>query len=294
MLNDVIMWGAMFMRIAFSNPNSPMPLACESIGYHWRQYPIYRPNGYRFFHWLQTESSSGTVKINGREISLPPNSALLIAPMIAHSYAADSDTEEWDTAYLTIYGPLTNYMANFLDINKYRVFTNLSKEISGFIEAHYREFINNDVAAQTTQSALIYHFLMLLRKKETTDQTLKQSDPIIERIIGFLESNYQFPITNNEISQLTGLSTSYQNRIFRLKYGVTPLQYLSDYRMRQAKYLLVTRQDLRVQEVAQQVGFPDTSRFIQLFKKYNHVTPKQYSRTAYQGNNWNQKITDII
>ena len=144
------------MRIAFSNLNDTMPISCESIGYHWRQYPIYRPNGYRFFHWLQTESSSGTVKIDGQQIHLLPNSGILIRPTVPHSYSADSDAKEWDTAYITFYGPLANYLVNYLDVEDYRVFEDLPENITNFIQSNYRAFINNTIADQANQSVLIF------------------------------------------------------------------------------------------------------------------------------------------
>ncbi|WP_419713067.1 AraC family transcriptional regulator [Lentilactobacillus buchneri subsp. silagei] len=273
------------MRIAFSNLNDTMPISCESIGYHWRQYPIYRPNGYRFFHWLQTESSSGTIKIDGQQIHLLPNSGILIRPTVPHSYSADSDAKEWDTAYITFYGPLANYLVNYLEVEDYRVFEDLPENITNFIQSNYRAFINNTIADQANQSVLIYRYLLLLHQMDIVHGQQSKSDPIVNRITSFLESNYQFNITNQSISNITGLSIPYQTNIFRQKYGVTPLQYLFDYRIRQAAYLLVTRRDLQVQEVSEQVGFSDTSRFINAFRNFYGVTPNQYSRTAYQGNN---------
>ncbi|AEB74185.1 AraC family ligand binding domain-containing protein [Lentilactobacillus buchneri] len=166
------------MRIAFSNLNDTMPISCESIGYHWRQYPIYRPNGYRFFHWLQTESSSGTVKIDGQQIHLLPNSGILIRHTVPHSYSADSDAKEWDTAYITFYGPLANYLVNYLDVEDYRVFEDLPENITNFIQSNYRAFINNTIADQANQSVLIYRYLLLLHQMDIVHGQQSKSDPI--------------------------------------------------------------------------------------------------------------------
>lgn len=63
------------------------PITFDTIGNHWEQVPIYRPNGYPLYHYLQTEKGVGKIEIQGKSYLLNENEGILIAPFIPHSYA---------------------------------------------------------------------------------------------------------------------------------------------------------------------------------------------------------------
>lgn len=58
------------MAIYFGLSPFDLPLTLESIGNHWAQETISRPEGYPLYHWLQTEQGSGTIEI-GTSVSFP-------------------------------------------------------------------------------------------------------------------------------------------------------------------------------------------------------------------------------
>lgn len=43
--------------------NQNLPLSAETIGYNWPQPIVERPNGYPFYHWLQSEQGTGVIEI---------------------------------------------------------------------------------------------------------------------------------------------------------------------------------------------------------------------------------------
>ena len=46
------------------------PITFDTIGNHWDQVPIYRPNGYPLYHYLQTEKGVGKIEIQGKSYLL--------------------------------------------------------------------------------------------------------------------------------------------------------------------------------------------------------------------------------
>jgi len=64
-------------------------------------------------------------------------------------------------------------------------------------------------------------------------------------------------------------------RAFARATGKTPLQYLADLRVEEAKQLLA-RGGLSVKEVAQRVGVPDPFYFSRLFRKTAGLSPQRY------------------
>ena len=49
------------------------PITFDTIGNHWDQVPIYRPNGYPLYHYLQTEKGVGKIEIQGKSYLLNEN-----------------------------------------------------------------------------------------------------------------------------------------------------------------------------------------------------------------------------
>lgn len=87
------------MPIYFRNAPVREPFIYDSIGNHWLQDATSRPNGYPFYHYLQTESGCGRITIQGKSYLLHEQEGVLIAPSIRHSYLAQ--TPEWYTCFCT-------------------------------------------------------------------------------------------------------------------------------------------------------------------------------------------------
>ena len=64
-------------------------------------------------------------------------------------------------------------------------------------------------------------------------------------------------------------------RWFREQFGVTPLDFINQERIKLAKQLLAKPQN-NVHTVSDLCGFSDVNYFVRLFKKMEGVTPKAY------------------
>jgi two-component system response regulator YesN len=71
------------------------------------------------------------------------------------------------------------------------------------------------------------------------------------------------------------VSSYYLSHLFRRSLGVTFLDYLTNYRLQQARQLL-ERSQCSIEVVAQQVGYADTRHFSKLFKRKIGISPSQY------------------
>ena len=74
------------MSIYFRNTPVSAPFMFESLGNHWNQDNISRPDGYPYYHYLQTEKGTGRIEVNGKHYTLGANEGILIAPSVPHSY----------------------------------------------------------------------------------------------------------------------------------------------------------------------------------------------------------------
>ena len=72
------------MPIKFRTASVSEPFTFDSIGNHWTQESILRPNGFPHYHYLQTEEGCGRIEIQGKKYLLGEGEGVLIAPFIRH------------------------------------------------------------------------------------------------------------------------------------------------------------------------------------------------------------------
>lgn len=117
------------------------------------------------------------------------------------------------------------------------------------------------------------YILQLLR--DVCDEESQKSS-IIEDLLKYLEWNYQYDITVNELAaHKYFVNPSYLSRLFKAETGKTFSKYLIELRMKKAAELL-KESGLKISDVAVCVGYNDVSYFIQTFKKHYTVTPEQF------------------
>lgn len=81
----------------------------------------------------------------------------------------------------------------------------------------------------------------------------------------------------NYYAELCGISLSSFQHTFTKITGVTPQRYLITIRIENAKKML-TNSELSIKEVAQAVGYEDQLYFSRLFKKYEGISPRKFSK----------------
>ena len=93
--------------------------------------------------------------------------------------------------------------------------------------------------------------------------------------IAFIKENFEQNLKLIDISQHVGLSEFYFNRQFKESLGVTPHQYLTQYRIDRAKELL-RQKKMKITQIANSCGFGSQSYFSKQFRQIVGVTPRIY------------------
>lgn len=81
------------------------------------------------------------------------------------------------------------------------------------------------------------------------------------------------------LAQQHGLSVRTLNRRFKHVTGITPLSYLQQKKLENARELL-QHSNLSIADIADQTGFTDISYFGAQFKKHMAITPRQYRNSV--------------
>ena len=99
----------------------------------------------------------------------------------------------------------------------------------------------------------------------------------MKQMLRFVEEHYAEELTVERIAADAALSESACLRSFRQVLGITPIQYVKQFRVEKAAELLRSTQ-LKTGEIGAECGFADGSYFIKTFREIKHCTPKEYRK----------------
>lgn len=110
------------------------------------------------------------------------------------------------------------------------------------------------------------------------ERTMHQEHYAVQRLRNYLEENFAENISLDDLARLAHFDKYYLLKTFQHHVGVTPHQYHILARIERAKTLL--RRGETPAYAASAVGFSDQSHLTRVFKRYLHITPGWYQRTA--------------
>jgi len=165
----------------------------------------------------------------------------------------------------------------------------------GFAQLQYRHFAGNGEIAGVLRQMREEHRLMsensvlairawlvnllilVLRAHHDYQISAQRRNPsvAIRKAVAWMESNSHHPIHIEKVAQVANMSVSYFYKRFLIETGLSPAQYLTRYRVEQAKRSLIITH-ASITDIAYQSGFSSSQYFATVFKKFTGKTPHQY------------------
>lgn len=166
----------------------------------------------------------------------------------------------------------------------------LSKFLSYFTELAHTFDTEIEQKPPYWQQSVQYRFqlalILILRHVALQRQTQKtvnlnkcKNECIPIAVAHFLDSNFTFEHSLDELAKRFFISKSYLLASFKKTYGISPMQYLNKARIREAQRTLQNT-DFPVGNVAAQTGFSNASHFTRVYKQYTGITPSQEIENA--------------
>lgn len=100
---------------------------------------------------------------------------------------------------------------------------------------------------------------------------------ITAKIILIVKSNYRRSLSLTHVAEMLNMSSKYIGRIFLRDTGMKFSEYLTTYRMIQARRLIENTQE-KISVVASMVGYTQLNNFYVHFKNYYHISPSVLRR----------------
>ena len=226
-------------------------------------------------------SGKGRYTVTGSIHTLTPGDAFLVYPNTEVIYQADAQ-DPWEYTWVGFTGSDAATILRATDFTKAHPYIHsvsngneIKRQLMHIYDARGTEFEN---ALEMT--GRLYTTLALFVSAATSKPPQNSANSYVQKGIEYISANYSYPITVEDIASYIGLSRSHLFRSFQSILGVSPKEYLTDFRIKQACYLL-KHSSLSITAIAGSIGFDNSLYFSKTFHKIKGLSPKEY-RSKYK------------
>ncbi len=215
-------------------------------------------------YWLLhfVVKGKGIYRIGDRKYTLGEGCFFVIPPFVETYYCADAE-EPWEYTWVGFEceGELPVPLADVIHCPAAaRVFEQMRR--CGELDGGRTAFL----------CAKLWELFSLLSEGES------EHEDYIDRALSIIHAEYMNDINVQRIAKKLGLERTYFSALFKRHTGVSPVQYLKQYRMKHAAALLEQGKSPTV--AAYSVGYADIYLFSKTFKKEFGCAPRSYIREA--------------
>jgi len=232
-------------------------------------------HSHNFIEMMFVVTGGGVIEINGKLNKATIGDIIIYRPSNVHCEWSNS-SEDINALFFGVKWTenlkLMFEAAEIKDIihteERYNEFYNLFRLLvteSKQIDENYTDKIVNCVAKTI--------ILKILQRTGVTETNI--SNDVVDKIKKYIDLNYHNEINLNVLYQQLFVSKFYASRLFKQYIGTTPVSYIVNKRIEEARLLLLTTQ-LSISNISQKVGYKDIYYFTKSFKQIVGVTPTAY------------------
>ena len=94
-----------------------------------------------------------------------------------------------------------------------------------------------------------------------------------------MAEHYRTKISTRDLAEIFYVSENHFCRLFQKSFGMSPMEYINDYRVGKAE-LLLSGTGLSITEIATAVGFDSANYFSRVFKRLRREAPGEFRRRS--------------
>lgn len=225
-------------------------------------------------------SGKGKIVINSVSMSLQANTVVCVKPQCKAKISTTDGTLN------SIYIQYSEGEADYLYM------MSLFKKNGPICSVHSKEtffcFRNIEVEMEREQVNRYYLVaeIMQIFSQFTPSVQLKESrryqNRYLQRAIDIIQQNPTIPISVNLLAERVNVDRSYLYRIFKKETGLSPWEYMIDYKLRLSEEKIKKKNE-NIQSIFNKLGFSSYYLAENKFKEKYGVTPREYRKREGSG-----------
>lgn len=169
------------------------------------------------------------------------------------------------------YGIFVKTNKNSEDINI--LISNITRNVKQYLDIEFEKIINK----QCTSIDDAFNIIESEREEDEykINSKIASCRPEIKKVIDYINHNLSKKLSLELLAKLVNMNESYLSRIFKEELAMTISDYIKIVRLEKSRELL-KQKDMRIKDVAINIGIQDQLYFSRLFAKKFDMTPSEY------------------
>jgi AraC-like DNA-binding protein len=141
-------------------------------------------------------------------------------------------------------------------------------------------FADPDYGTMCIVTSLLLKIIGTLQRWQMAGESQERNTEYqVAKAFSYIADNFTDHVTLADLTRRSGMSESSLTRAFRRSSGLTPIEYVISYRIKQGCRLLQYT-DKNVTEIAFECGFSDSNYFSRKFHDLTELTPLQFRKQS--------------
>lgn len=271
------------------NLHEPFEVIFEKVD----ECPI-RDQVFSFFQLVYIVSGSGEQSVNKHKMEYKTGDLFLLTPDDYHTFNVKSTTEFLLIRFNNIYIQKNQFDSESIQRMEF-ILQNANHKpecilyhksdkllVKAIAEGIIREYVNRNLYNRELVQQLINTIILIVTRNvaaQLPQCVTENTDEKALDILQYIQCNISNPqkIRVEKISKHFNISESYLGRYFKKQTNETMQQYIMNYRLKMIENRLLYS-DLRITEIASELGFTDESHLHKFFKKQKGISPTEFRK----------------
>jgi len=263
---------------SLTESDTRLPIYLSSIG-HWdNQEEINRPSGYPAYQWLQVVSGVGELIVNNERITLRAGDGFCLFPDETHQYYAIQ--EPWEIYWVSFGGTICEELflqagitgSGAYSIPDHEIIITHMKNIYAMTQSG-SSFLGLDC------SKLVYMMILdLIKVILLSSRSMEQHYEKLSPVLRYIEEHHSSLITIQQLANCIDVTPQYLCLLFKNTMKMRPMEYVNRTRINYSKQLMFNESGIKLQRIAQLVGFDSPSYYSAVFKRLEGLSPEQFKK----------------
>ena len=216
---------------------------------------------------------------DSRTYRLHQGQGFLIEPGFVNRYESDA-SEPWSYIWVAFSGSEARSIIEALGLSQEEPIFSCTPEQGRALEQcidRMLEFQDVQLANSFRRMAQLNEFLAILAEAQKDTLPSARADDYVASGLAYIRSHLSEPFTVQNLADYLRLNRSYMTTLFKEKIGMSPHEYIQQYRINKSGHLLESSA-LSIETIAYSCGYAKTDSYTRAFQRQKGMSPSAYRR----------------